>query len=77
MEKWSGDHRRSLVEMKMDYIKLLAEKLSARNSESQDNEIHVRVAVLNKFTELGRPHNQVMPFNSSCLRKYSLLNVYG
>ncbi|MDR6542567.1 hypothetical protein J2779_002818, partial [Acinetobacter bereziniae] len=27
----------------------------------QVNEIHARVAVLNKFTELGRPHTQVMP----------------
>jgi hypothetical protein len=24
------------------------------------NEIHARVAVLNKFTELGRPHTQVV-----------------
>jgi hypothetical protein len=24
------------------------------------NEIHTRVAVLNKFTELGRPHTQVI-----------------
>lgn len=31
-------------------------KLSARNFESQVNEFQARVAVLNKFTELGRPH---------------------
>jgi len=24
------------------------------------NEIHARVAVLNKFTDLGRPHTQVV-----------------
>jgi len=24
------------------------------------NEIHARMAVLNKFTELGRPHTQVV-----------------
>jgi len=24
------------------------------------NEIHARIAVLNKFTELGRPHTQVV-----------------
>ncbi|NWK74876.1 IS5/IS1182 family transposase, partial [Acinetobacter sp. SwsAc6] len=35
--------------------------LSARNFNSQTNEIHARVAVLNKFTELGQPHTQVMP----------------
>ncbi len=26
----------------------------------QVNEIHARMAVLNKFTELGRPHTQVV-----------------
>ena len=40
-------------------IKLLDDKLTARNFPSQVNEIHARVAVLNRFTELGRPHTQV------------------
>ena len=60
-KKWSGYHRRSLVETKMHCIKLLGDKLSSRNFQSQINEIHARVAVLNRFTELGRPHTQVMP----------------
>ncbi|MFW1939291.1 IS5 family transposase [Acinetobacter junii] len=60
-KKWSGYHRRSLVETKMHCIKLLGDKLSARNFQSQVNEIHARVAVLNKFTELGRPNTQVVP----------------
>ena len=30
------------------------------NADSQVNEIHARVAVLNKFKELGRPHTQVV-----------------
>ena len=59
-KKWSGYHRRSLVETKMHCIKLLGDKLSARNFNSQVNEIHARVVVLNKFTELGRPHTQVV-----------------
>ena len=59
-KKWSGYHRRSLVETKMHCIKLLGDKLSARSFQSQVNEIHARVAVLNKFTELGRPHTQVV-----------------
>ena len=58
-KKWSGYHRRSLVETKMHYIKLLCDKLTARSFPSQVNEIHTRVAVLNKFTELARPHTQV------------------
>ncbi|MFN4092893.1 MAG: IS5 family transposase [Acinetobacter johnsonii] len=59
-KKWSGYHRRSLVETKMHCIKLLGDKLSARNFQSQVNEMHARVAVLNKFRELGRPLTQVV-----------------
>ena len=59
-KKWSGYHQRSLVETKMHCIKLLGDKLSARNFDSQVNEMHARVAILNKFTELGRPHTQVV-----------------
>ncbi len=59
-KKWSGYHRRSLVETKMHCIKLLGDKLSARNFDSQVNDIHARVAVLNKFTELCRSHTQVV-----------------
>ncbi|TPT46893.1 IS5/IS1182 family transposase, partial [Acinetobacter baumannii] len=47
-------------ETKMHCIKLLGDKLTARSLPSQVNEIHVRIAVLNKFTELGRPHTQVV-----------------
>jgi hypothetical protein len=36
-------------------IAILGDKLNARNFQSQVNEIHARIAVLNKFTELGRP----------------------
>ncbi len=62
-KKWSGYHRRSLVETKMHCIKLLGDKLSARNFQSQVNEIHARMAVLNKFTDLGRPHTQSCHLN--------------
>ena len=58
-KNWSGYHRRSLIETKMHCIKLLGDKLRARNFQSQVNEIHARVAVLNKFTDLDRPHTQV------------------
>ena len=58
-KKGSGYHRRSLVETKMYCIKLLDDKLTARNFPSQVNEIHARVAVLNRFTELDRSHIQV------------------
>ncbi|MDU5499163.1 MAG: IS5/IS1182 family transposase, partial [Acinetobacter baumannii] len=51
----------SLVETKMHCIKLLGDKLRARRFDSQVNEIHARVAVLNRFTELGRPLTQITP----------------
>lgn len=57
-KKWSGYHLRNLLETKIHCIKLFGDRLSARNfdSDSQVNEIHERVAILNKFKELGRPH---------------------
>ncbi|MCT9371395.1 IS5 family transposase, partial [Acinetobacter baumannii] len=59
-KKWSGYHRRSLVETKMHCIKLLGDKLMARSFPSQMSEIHARVAVLNRFMELGRPNTRVV-----------------
>ena len=57
---WASDHHRSLVETKMHCIKLLDDKLSVRHFSSQVNEIHARISVLNKFTELGQPHTRVV-----------------
>jgi hypothetical protein len=42
-------------------IKLLGDKRSSGNFQSQVNEIYARVAVLNKFNELGRPCTQAVP----------------
>ena len=54
-KKWSGYHRRSLVETKMLCIKRLGERLMSRDLDRQINEVYSRVAVLNIFTALGRP----------------------
>lgn len=54
-KKWSGYHRRSLVETKMHCFKRLGERVMARTFERQVTELHVRVALLNRFTQLGRP----------------------
>ena len=53
--RWSGYHRRSRAETKMHCVKLLGQRLSARNFQRQVAEFQVRVAVLNAFTALGRP----------------------
>jgi hypothetical protein len=54
-KKWSGYHRRSLVETKMHCFKRLGERVMARTFERQVVELHVRVALLNRVTQLGRP----------------------
>lgn len=54
-KKWSGYHRRSLVETKMRYFKLLGERVMARDFERQVAELQVRAAILNRFTQLGTP----------------------
>lgn len=54
-KKWSGYHRRSLVETKMRCFKLLGERVMARDFDRQVAELQVRAAVLNRFTRLGRP----------------------
>ena len=59
-KKWSGYHRRSLVETKMHCFKRLGERVMARTFERQVVELHVRVALLKRFTQLGRPTTVVV-----------------
>ena len=56
--KWSGYHRRSRVETKMNCTKLLGQKLAARDFDRQTAELQVRIAILNRFTALGVPVTQ-------------------
>lgn len=42
----------------MHFIKLLGDKLNAMQFDSQVNKIDARVAILNRFTELGCTHIQ-------------------
>ncbi len=53
--RWSGYHRRSRTETKMHCIKLLDQRLVARDFDRQVAEIQVRIAVLNGYTALGIP----------------------
>lgn len=55
--RWSGYHRRSRVESKMNCIKLLGQSLMARDFDRQVAELQVRIAVLNGYTALGIPVN--------------------
>jgi transposase len=51
----TGYHRRSRVETKMHCMKLLGQRLMARDFERQVAELQVRIAVLNRYTALGIP----------------------
>ena len=53
--RWSGYHRRSRVETKMHCVKLLGQRLMARDFDRQVAELQVRIAVLNGYTALGIP----------------------
>ncbi len=55
---WSGYHRRSRVKAKMRCLKLLGERLMARTFDRQTTELHIRAALLNRFTRLGTPETE-------------------
>ena len=42
----------------MRCLKLLGERLMARDLDRQTPEIHIRAALLNRFTRLGIPETQ-------------------
>jgi hypothetical protein len=52
-KKWSGYHRRSLVETRMECFKRLGARVMTRDFERQVTELQVRVSILNRFTQLG------------------------
>lgn len=60
-KKWSGYHRRSLVETKMCCFKLLGERVNARLFDSQVAELQIRAALLNRFTQLGTQITVAIP----------------
>jgi hypothetical protein len=60
-KKWTGYHRRSLVETKMRCFKLLGERVMARDFDRQVAELQIRAAILNRFTRLGTPMTVPMP----------------
>lgn len=55
-KKWSGYHKRSLIETKMHCFKLLGQRLCARTFDRQITELKVRAAILNRFSQIGTPN---------------------
>ena len=52
-KRWIGYHARSRVEAKMRCHKAIGERISARDHDSQTAEIHIRIALINRFNALG------------------------
>jgi hypothetical protein len=53
--RWSGYPRRNRAATRMHCVKILGQRLSARQYDRQVAEFHVRVALMNGFIELGIP----------------------
>lgn len=53
--RWSRYHRRSRIETKMHCVKLLGQRLMARDFDRQVAEIQVLIVVLTNYTALGIP----------------------
>ena len=52
-KRWTGYHIRSRIEAKMRCLKAFGERIAARDPDSQTAEIHIRVALINRFNALG------------------------
>jgi len=52
---WSGYHRRRRTETKLHFMKLLGQRLMARDFDRQVAEVQIRIAVMNGYTALGIP----------------------
>ena len=50
---WAGYHVRSRIEAKMRCLKSFGERIASRDPDRQAAEIHIRVALMNRFNALG------------------------
>lgn len=52
-KRWTGYHARSRIEAKMRCLKSFGERIMARDPDRQTAEIHIRIALMNRFNALG------------------------
>ncbi len=52
-KRWTGYHARSRIEAKRRCLKAFGERISARDPDRQTAEIHIRIALINRFNALG------------------------
>jgi IS5 family transposase len=53
-KKWAGYHVRSRVEAQMNCLKLFGERIMSRDPDRQTAEIQIRIAIMNRYSALGR-----------------------
>lgn len=53
-KKWAQYHVRSRVEASINCLKLFGERIMSRDPDRQTAEIHIRIAIMNTFSALGR-----------------------
>jgi hypothetical protein len=53
-KRLTGYHARSRIEAQMLRLKALGDRITSRNPDRQTAEIHTRVALMNRFSALGR-----------------------
>ena len=52
-KRWTGYHTHSRIEPRMRCLKAFGERIAARDSDRQTAEIHIRTALMNRFSALG------------------------
>ncbi|PTR11138.1 DDE family transposase [Cereibacter azotoformans] len=52
-KRWTGYHVRSRAEARMRCLKSFGERIAARDPDRQAAEIHIRIALINRFNALG------------------------
>ena len=52
-KRWAGYHTRSRAEARIRGLKSFGERIAARDPDRQTAEIHIRVALMNRFNALG------------------------
>ena len=53
-KRWTGYHVRSRIEAKMRCLKAFGERIASRDPDRQTAEIHIRIALMNRFNVLGQ-----------------------
>ncbi|PZX09813.1 hypothetical protein LX81_04378, partial [Palleronia aestuarii] len=53
-KKWAGYHIRSRVEARMNRLKLFGDRITSRDPDRQTAGIQIRIAIMNRYSSLGR-----------------------